>query len=94
MRLFVIRFANILVIVLIIFYFYSRWSNIWPAIAKFFDIPSEPGPVSQISLVTMMADKKQLWQALVAKHGLKHIPFEEIALWGFADWVFSRNYDW
>ena len=66
----------------------------WPSIAKFFDLPSESGPVSQISLAQMMADKKPLWQELVRKHGLKPTPFEEIALWGFADWVWSRNYDW
>jgi len=71
-----------------------RWSSVWPSIAKFFDLAGEGRPVCPISLSVMMTDKKPLWNSIVKKYGLKPIPFEEITLWGFADWVFVREYDW
>jgi nucleoside-diphosphate-sugar epimerase len=68
-----------------------RWEQVWPAIAAFFGL--EPGPQRNFSLEAFMADKAPVWDALVAKHGLKPHRFEDIAAWKFGDFVFSAEWD-
>ncbi|MBS0336762.1 MAG: SDR family oxidoreductase [Proteobacteria bacterium] len=70
---------------------YFRWGNLWPRIAEVFEMPlAEP---QTISLTAQMADKGPLWDAMVARHGLKPHRFDEIAAWPFGDYVFGSDWD-
>ena len=68
-----------------------RWENLWPRIARAFDM--EVGPVRHISLVRFMADKAPVWERIVQKYGLKPYPYRDLAAWAFGDFVFASDYD-
>ncbi len=70
---------------------FFRWRNIWPKFAAFFGM--EPGPVQTISLTDFMADKGTLWREIAERHGLQPIPYEDMAAWPFADYVFGCDWD-
>ena len=70
---------------------YFRWCNVWPKIAKVFDMPA--GDLQTISLVGHMADKAPLWEKLVKRHGLKPYAFDELVAWPFGDYVFGCDWD-
>jgi len=63
----------------------------WPRIAKLFDI--EPGPVKNMQLTEFMADKKDLWNAIVEKNGLRKTDLFRLVPWSYADTVFRRKWD-
>jgi len=70
---------------------YFRWQFMWPRIAKMFDMETaEPIP---LSLTTYMADKGPVWDAIVKKHNLQPIPYEEIVAWPFGDFIFHTEFD-
>jgi nucleoside-diphosphate-sugar epimerase len=68
-----------------------RWKYMWPRIAAMFDM--EPGPVKKMCLVDFMADKEPVWNDLIRHHELKQTDLFRLAPWGYADTVFSRNWD-
>jgi nucleoside-diphosphate-sugar epimerase len=68
-----------------------RWNEMWPKIAAFFDL--QVAPALPMSLGTIMADKAELWTAMVTKHGLQATPYSDVSSWSFADAVFGWNYD-
>jgi nucleoside-diphosphate-sugar epimerase len=68
-----------------------RWSELWPKIARWFEL--EPAPPLPMSLSVVMADKEPLWQAMIEKHGLQPTPYKDVSSWGFGDFVFSWDYD-
>lgn len=68
-----------------------RWSEMWPKIAASFDL--EVGPPLPMSLSTIMGDKEALWNEMTAQHGLANYSYKDVSSWGFADAVFSWNYD-
>ncbi|MRG56197.1 NAD-dependent epimerase/dehydratase family protein [Phyllobacterium sp. SYP-B3895] len=68
-----------------------RWSEMWPKIAKFFDL--EVAPPLPMALGVVMADKADLWKRMIDKHNLFETPYEDVSSWGFGDAVFSWNYD-
>ncbi|MED4582764.1 SDR family oxidoreductase [Brevibacillus choshinensis] len=68
-----------------------RWNEMWPTIAKYFDM--EIAPPLQMSLELVMADKEPLWNAMVEKHGLVKTPYKDVSSWRFGDFVFSWDYD-
>ena len=68
-----------------------RWEREWPRIARLFGL--EPGMVRTLSLARWMEDKEPVWARIVAKHGLEPRRLQEVALWGFADFVFGQDYD-
>jgi nucleoside-diphosphate-sugar epimerase len=70
---------------------YFRWENMWPKIADYFGM--ECGPVQQIDLELMMADKEPLWNEIVRKHGLHPTPWAETAHWGYANYAFAPWWD-
>ena len=70
---------------------FFRWENLWPKFADYFGL--QHGPVQQINLENMMADKEPLWNEIVRKHNLVPTPFSEIAHWGYADYAFAPSYD-
>ena len=70
---------------------FFRWQHLWPKFAEAYDMPL--GDVQTIPLTEFMADKRPVWQRIVEKHGLKHVPYEHIAAWPFADYVFGCDWD-
>jgi nucleoside-diphosphate-sugar epimerase len=68
-----------------------RWQHMWPRIARMFGMEvAEPVP---FSLTTYMADKGPLWDSIVKKYGLRHIPYEQIVNWAFGDFAFRQDRD-
>ncbi|XAS67661.1 SDR family oxidoreductase [Micrococcaceae bacterium Sec5.7] len=68
-----------------------RWSSMWPKIAAFFDI--DVAPPLPMSLNEVMADKQELWDRMVARHGLRPTPYADVSSWPFGDFVFAWDYD-
>jgi nucleoside-diphosphate-sugar epimerase len=68
-----------------------RWERMWPRIAEAFDM--QPGVVRPIPIARWMADKEPVWQRIVTRHKLKPTTLDNVALWGFADFVFGQDYD-
>jgi nucleoside-diphosphate-sugar epimerase len=68
-----------------------RWSEMWPKIARYFDL--EVAPPLPMSLSVVMADKEPLWNAMIEKYGLEQHSYQEVSSWGFGDFVFSWDYD-
>jgi nucleoside-diphosphate-sugar epimerase len=68
-----------------------RWSEMWPKIARHFDL--EVAPALPMSLEVVMADKEPVWEAMVGKHGLAPHAYSEVSSWRFGDAVFSWDYD-
>ena len=70
---------------------FIRWESLWPRFAGFFGLPV--GPVKTVKLAQTMADKAPVWERIVEKYGLKPVPYAQIALWPYADFVFTPGYD-
>ncbi|WP_034297722.1 SDR family oxidoreductase [Herbaspirillum sp. RV1423] len=68
-----------------------RWSEMWPKIARYFDL--EAAPPLPLSLTSVMADKADLWKQIAGKHGLAPHSFTDLSSWEFSDFVFSWDYD-
>ncbi|MCP3141784.1 SDR family oxidoreductase [Pyxidicoccus xibeiensis] len=68
-----------------------RWSELWPKIARFFEL--EVAPPLPMSLGVVMADKEPLWNAMVEKHGLARHAYKDVSSWRFGDFVFAWDYD-
>lgn len=68
-----------------------RWSELWPKVARFFDL--EVAPPLPMSLNVVMADKESLWEAMVEKYDLQPISYGDVSSWAFGDFVFSWDYD-
>jgi nucleoside-diphosphate-sugar epimerase len=68
-----------------------RWEHLWADIARAFDMAvSAPQPMS---LQEQMADKRPAWDALVRRHQLQPVAYDEIAAWAFADGVWNAGFD-
>ncbi|WP_437815196.1 SDR family oxidoreductase [Sorangium sp. So ce1078] len=68
-----------------------RWSEMWPKIARMFDL--EAAPPLPMPLADVMADKEPLWNAMVERYGLARHPYRDVSSWRFGDAVFSWDYD-
>jgi nucleoside-diphosphate-sugar epimerase len=68
-----------------------RWTEMWPKIARFFEL--EVAPPLRMSLDVVMADKEPLWNDMVARYGLEPHSYKEVSSWAFGDFVFSWDYD-
>jgi nucleoside-diphosphate-sugar epimerase len=68
-----------------------RWNEMWPKIARWFDM--EVAPPLPMSLESVMVDKKPVWQAMATEHGLVSTSYADVSSWGFGDFVFSWDYD-
>jgi nucleoside-diphosphate-sugar epimerase len=67
-----------------------RWEEMWPRIARFFDL--DVAPPLPMSLADVMADKEPVWQTLSRRHGLR-ASYDQVSSWAFGDFVFSWDYD-
>jgi nucleoside-diphosphate-sugar epimerase len=64
------------------------WGNLWPRIAKLFEM--ECGPALPHRLDRVMSDKAEVWERIVRRHGLKSYRLSELVPnWGFADNLFG-----
>ena len=70
---------------------FIRWANLWQDFATFFGM--DAGPVKTVRLVQAMEDKASIWDAIVRKHGLKPTPYEQAAVWSYADFNWLRDHD-
>lgn len=68
-----------------------RWRDLWPRLAAMLDVPV--GPPLPMSLVEAMADQAPVWDRIVARHGLRPNPFEQVSSWAFGDAVLAWDYD-
>lgn len=68
-----------------------RWEDLWPRFAAYFGMNA--GPVRTVCLAEAMADKAPVWDAIVARHGLRVIPYERLAQWRYGDYVFTPGWD-
>tara|TARA_R110002050_G_scaffold9680_14_gene34223 strand:+ start:1230 stop:2285 length:1056 start_codon:yes stop_codon:yes gene_type:complete len=67
-----------------------RWEELWPKIAKHFNL--EVAPPLDMTLDIVMGDKEELWSEMTKKYNLSY-NYEEISSWKFGDAVFSWDYD-
>lgn len=68
-----------------------RWENLWPKLAKYFEM--EEGPIQTLSLTELMPLQQETWNNMVKKYDLLTIPYEKVAAWPFGDFVFGCDYD-
>jgi len=69
----------------------DRWQNVWPELTQCFGMPA--GPVQQINLARMMADKEPLWARMREVSGLQPYTLEQLVNWSYADWAYASPYD-
>ena len=70
---------------------YARWSELWPQLAAMLGLPA--GPPRGVRLGQYMADKAPVWDAIVARHGLKPSALDRIVLWNYGDYAFAPEWD-
>ncbi len=68
-----------------------RWQRLWPRIAEHFGLAV--GEVHPCTLTEFMRDKEPVWHAVVRRHGLVASRFDDVAAWGFGDFLFRQDYD-
>lgn len=68
-----------------------RWRHMWPRLARMLGV--ECGVPRDIRLAAWMADKGEVWDRIVARHGLAASRLDQLALWPFGDFVFRQDWD-
>ena len=68
-----------------------RWSNMWPAIADYFEM--DHALPQQINLRQVMADKAGLWPELTQRYASQPIPYSQPLSWNYGDFVFTPEFD-
>ena len=68
-----------------------RWSEMWPEIARAFDL--EVAPPLPMPLEDVMADKAPAWDAMVERYKLEPNAYSDVSSWRFGDFVFRWDYD-
>ena len=68
-----------------------RWSRLWPHIARSFGMQTaEP---QRFPLAEFMADKAELWNAIVTRYQLQPIAYRDLVAWPFGEFVLQREFD-
>ncbi len=68
-----------------------RWNRLWPEFARYFDMElAEP---QTLDLTGYMADKGDLWKRMTGRYGLAPIPYDQVAMWPFGDFIFRCDWD-
>ena len=70
---------------------FIRWNDLWPKIARYFDM--EVAPPLTMPLQNVMADRAALWEEIQQDNGLIKHAYGQLSSWSFADFVFSWDYD-
>jgi len=68
-----------------------RWQRLWPRLADHFGM--EVGEVRPRRLIELMADKDPVWQRVVRRCALVPSRLDDLAVWGFGDFLFRQDYD-
>jgi nucleoside-diphosphate-sugar epimerase len=68
-----------------------RWSQVWPALARFFGL--NDGPPITFSLQEFMADKEPVWADMVKRYGLQPYTLANLVKWPFGDFIFNGQHD-
>ncbi|WP_028600887.1 SDR family oxidoreductase [Ottowia thiooxydans] len=68
-----------------------RWESIWPRIAEHYGM--KMGTVRYFPLVQWMADKGPVWDEIVKTEGLQARSIDDVASWGFADFLLGCDFD-
>lgn len=53
-----------------------RWRDLWPAMAEVLGV--EPGPDEPTRLATFLPEKADVWDRVVAEHGLRPVPMADL----------------
>ena len=66
-----------------------EWRNAWPGLAR--TLGAEPGPDTPMSLAAYLAENEDVWNRIVAKHGLRQLSLRELVGAGdqHADFAFA-----
>ena len=68
-----------------------RWRQLFPVFARHFGMDhAEPQPVP---LAEAMADRRDVWERLVARYDLVSTPYEDLVGWGFGEFIFTSGFD-
>ncbi|QCP62125.1 SDR family oxidoreductase [Pantoea sp. SO10] len=68
-----------------------RWSELWPAIARWFEL--ESAPAVNLSFSQLFQDYRALWQTIAIEHQLIAPDILQLNDGLFADFVFGWDYD-
>jgi nucleoside-diphosphate-sugar epimerase len=68
-----------------------RWSGLWLRFATHFGMTA--GPAQPVDLAGHMADKDDVWRAIVRKHGLRPTALHSLVLWPYGNYVFAPEWD-
>lgn len=68
-----------------------RWRYLWPVVADLFEL--EPGAAGAVHLPEFMADKDEVWDRMVAQHGLQPYKLNELANWQYGAFAFGATWD-
>jgi len=68
-----------------------RWRQLFPAFARHFGMDvAEPQPVP---LAEAMADRRDVWERLAARHDLVPPAYEDLVGWEFGEFIFTSGFD-
>ncbi len=70
---------------------YPLWSELWPQFASWFGL--DVGVSRKVRLVEYMADKGEVWDGIVRKHGLRPTRLDALVLWAYGDYQLSPEWD-
>ncbi len=70
---------------------YPPWSDLWPQIAGDFGL--RPGSPRNLKLADYMADKSDVWDRAIKRHGLRPTQLGTVALWPYGDYLFRPEWD-
>jgi nucleoside-diphosphate-sugar epimerase len=70
---------------------FFRWRHLWTRVASHFGL--DLGRPRPIMAAAWMVDKQPLWDRIVARHGLEPKKLDDLAAWGFLDFLTSQRYD-
>jgi nucleoside-diphosphate-sugar epimerase len=68
-----------------------RWSGLWPRFASHFGMRA--GPAQPVDLAGYMADKDEVWRAIVRRHGLRPTILRSLVLWAYGNYVFKPEWN-
>lgn len=68
-----------------------RWGDMFVHVAELMGM--EYGGIQTMSLVEMMADKEDLWEEMVRRHGLAAYRLDELVFWQAGDNIFNQTWD-
>lgn len=70
---------------------YPRWRDLWSRLAA--GLGLDPGTPRRFSFAEYMADRRVVWDRIVAKHGLRKTDLHELVLWQYGDYQMRPEWD-